>query len=391
VDVSVLSSKGVLDWGEAGVVLLDPPHAAQLIATRHTRDKATMEERAGRIYSGAAGKYRDQFTLRKMNRRQRSSVGAGVGVLAALVLLAVGAGWLFGPGPAHPQPVVVRIAAGTGRRAIARQLTSAGVLRTAWGFELWSVIHRRQPLQAGTYRFPAGITPVGAFKQLAAGEIYAVTVAIPEGFNRFDIAHLLASRGLATAPAFLQATADPGPIRDLDPAAVSLEGYLFPATYPISPGTPAGAIAALMLARFRQEVQTLHPQMQNLHAWVTLASMIEKETAAPAERALIAGVFDNRLARGMPLQSDPTVTYAALSGAPLYNTYQHTGLPPGPIANPGAAALLAAAHPDHTPDLYFVSNGHGGHRFARTLSEQDHNIHLYRLGLRPQAAAATAK
>ncbi|HVA63769.1 MAG TPA: endolytic transglycosylase MltG [Terriglobales bacterium] len=320
-----------------------------------------------------------------MNRRRRSWWGAAVAVLAALVLLAAGAGWLFGPGPAHPQPVVVRIASGTGRRAIARQLTSAGVLRTAWGFELWSLIHRQRPLQAGTYRFSARITPMGAFRRMAEGEIYAVTVAIPEGFNRFDISRLLAARGLVEAPAFLQATADPGPIRDLDPAAVSLEGYLFPATYRISPGTPAGAIVAMMLARFRQEVQALHLPAQNLHAWVTLASMIEKETPAAAERPLIAGIFDNRLARGMPLQSDPTAAYATLSGAPLYNTYLHPGLPPGPIANPGAAALQAAAHPDSTADLYFVSNGHGGHRFARTLAEHDHNVHLYRLGLRPQA------
>lgn len=311
-------------------------------------------------------------------------------VLAALVLLAAGAGWLFGPGPAHPQPVVVRVASGTGRRGIARQLTSAGVLRTAWGFELWSLIHRQRRLQAGTYRFSARITPMGAFRRMAEGEIYAVTVTIPEGFNRFDISRLLASRGLVEAPAFLQATADPGPIRDLDPAAVSLEGYLFPATYRISPGTPATAITAMMLARFRQEVKTLHPPSPNVHAWVTLASMIEKESPAPAERPLIAGVFANRLARGMPLQSDPTVAYAALSGAPSYNTYHHPGLPPGPIANPGAAALEASAHPATTPDLYFVSDGHGALLFATTLAEHDQNVKLYRRALRQQAAAATA-
>lgn len=313
---------------------------------------------------------------------KRRAQAWSVAAVALLVLLAAGAVWMFGPGPAGRQPRVVRIAPGSGRRAIARQLAQAGVLRTALGFDLWSLTHRTQKLQAGTYQFDGGTTALAAFEKLARGDIFAVTVTIPEGFNRFDIAQLLAARGLADAPAFLRATADPAPIRDLDPAAVSLEGYLFPATYRISPGTPVQAIVAQMLARFRTELQRLHPPPDRLHTWVTIASLVEKETPVPAERPLIAGVFANRLARGMPLQSDPTVSYAGLTHEALYNTYKNSGLPPGPIANPGAAALEAAAHPASTADLYFVSNGHGAHRFARTLAQQDENVRLYRLALR---------
>lgn len=333
--------------------------------------------------------------LRRLAGEARSARGLSkllpLVLVVMLGLAAAGAVWMFGPGPAPPEPLVVRIAAGSGRRAIARQLAQAGVLRTALGFELWSLTHRGQTLQAGTYRFPRPITPVDAFNQIARGEIYAVTVTIPEGFNRFDIAHLLATRGLTSADDFLQATSSPAPIRDLDPAAVSLEGYLFPATYRITPGTPPAQIVAQMLARFRAEVKTLDPPPNRLHAWVTLASIIEKETPVPAERALIAGVFTNRLRRGMPLQSDPTTTYATLTHEAGYNTYQFSGLPPGPIANPGAAALAAAAHPATTRDLYFVSNGHGAHRFARTLAEQDANVRLYRLATREQTTGGKNK
>ena len=317
-------------------------------------------------------------------------------LLLAVLLAAAGLWWLWGPGPPLAAAARVTVAAGASRRAIARQMAGAGVVRSAVGFELWSVVHPRQTLKPGTYEFAGGQSVPRVFRTLVRAQTLALVVTVPEGFNRFDIAGELASRGIAPAAAFLAATADPSSIRDLDPAAVSLEGYLFPATYRLLPGMPAAAIAALMTGRFRQQLRLEPDHPADLHRWVTIASLVEKETAVAAERPLIAGVFANRLARHQPLQCDPTVIYAALlahryTGAlhradlaynSPYNTYLHPGLPPGPIANPGQLALEAAAHPAATDDLYFVSDGHGSHRFARTLAQQQHNVALYLHALR---------
>lgn len=316
-----------------------------------------------------------------------------IAALAVLVVAAAAAAlwWMWSPGPRLAQPVLVALAPGSSRATIAHQLAASGVVRSTAGFELWTLLHRRRTLKAGTYQFHGGEPVSEVFAALASGRVYTLAVTVPEGYNRFDIARELGRQGLAAPAAFLTATADPGPIRDLDPEAVSLEGYLYPATYRIAPGTPVEAIVAMMTVRFRQQLRRDGTPPAGVHAWVTLASLVEKETAAPAERALVAGVFTNRLARGLPLQCDPTVIYAALLAgdytgtlgradlerASPYNTYRQPGLPPGPIANPGQAALTAAAHPAVTPYLYFVSDGHGAHRFARTLAQQERNVQLY--------------
>ncbi|MGH9483205.1 MAG: endolytic transglycosylase MltG, partial [Terriglobales bacterium] len=320
-------------------------------------------------------------------------------LLVAVALLAGGLGgvrWLWTPGPPLPQPALVTVAAGNGRWSLARHLADAGVVRHALGFDLWSLLHRHRTFKPGVYQFPGGEAVATVATAIWRGQIYTVAFTVPEGYNRFEIARELERRGLARAADFLAATADPTSIRDLDPASVSLEGYLFPATYRVPYGAPVAHIVALMTARFRQETRRNPPPGGDLHNWVTLASLVEKETGAPEERALIAGVFMNRLEQGMPLQCDPTVIYAAVLAGRFtgdihrddlkfdspYNTYLHSGLPPGPIANPGRAALLAAAHPDATRYIYFVSDGHGAHRFARTLAEQEKNVHLYLLSLR---------
>ncbi|MGH9475709.1 MAG: endolytic transglycosylase MltG [Terriglobales bacterium] len=315
-------------------------------------------------------------------------------VVVGLAVLGIGLGRLWSAGPRLPQPRLLEIAAGSSRGQIAQQLRQAGAIGSAWEFDLWTRLHVGSTLKAGVYQFPGGQSVPDVFHTLSRGLVYTIPVTIPEGYNRFDIARELEQKGLAAAAAFLAATASPAPIRDLDPEAVSLEGYLFPATYHISPHTPVERIVAMMTNRFRQEVR--HDQPANVHRWVTLASLIQKETAVPAELALIAGVFDNRLQRGVPLQCDPTVIYAALLAnaytgslhaadlkrASPYNTYVRAGLPPGPIANPGRASLEAAQHPDQTDYLYFVSNGAGAHRFAVTLSEQQKNVELYLTALR---------
>lgn len=339
----------------------------------------------------------NQFTLKHgLAKRRRRALATAILLLA----LAGGLWWGLGPGPRLGQPELVEVTAGAGRWGIARQLAAANVVHSAVGFAAWSLLHRGRTLKAGTYQFPGGQSVATVFAVLAGGKFYALALVVPEGYNRFDIARELGQRGLADPAAFLQATADPSSVRDLDPSAVSLEGYLFPATYGISPHATAAHIAGMMTARFRLELRTaLRGQLPpggDLHRWVTMASLLEKESSLPAERRLIAGVFANRLARGLPLQCDPTVVYAALLAhrydgtlhradlnfASPYNTYRQPGLPPGPIANPGRAALLAAAQPTATDYLYFVSNGHGAHRFARTLAEQERNVALYVKGLR---------
>lgn len=323
-----------------------------------------------------------------------------------LVLLA-GAGWLalsLGlPFGRYPQARLVTIPPHSSRWQIARQLAGEGVIRSRLAFNFWVVTHAGQTLKAGTYRFAEPASAIRVFRRLAQGDVFFYSFTVPEGFNRYDIAHALQHDKIVSAAAFLSASQDPGLVRDLDPAAVSLEGYLFPDTYRIPPGSSATQIAALMVARFRQELHrerwpavkphdnSTPPEPISLHEWVTIASLVERESAITTERPVIAGIFYNRLRQNLPLQCDPTVIYAALEAndwhgtihrADLqrntpYNTYVHTGPPPGPIANPGRSALQAAAHPVTTAYLYFVANGEGGHRFATTLTQQNHNVQLY--------------
>lgn len=323
------------------------------------------------------------------------------------LLLLAGAGWLalsLGlPYGRFPQPRLVTIPSHSSRWQIARQLERQGVIRSQLAFDLWVASHAGQTLKAGSYRFAEPASAIQIFRRLARGDVFYFSFTVPEGFNRYEIAHALQRDKIAPASAFLAATQDPRLVRDLDPDAVSLEGYLFPDTYRIAPGTSAAQIAALMVARFRQELHqeqwpalkphdnSTPPEPISLHEWVTIASLVEKESAVAAERPVIAGIFYNRLRQKLPLQCDPTVIYAALLAndwhgaihrADLqrntpYNTYLHAGLPPGPIANPGRSALQAAAHPAATVYLYFVSNGEGSHRFASTLTQQNHNVQLY--------------
>lgn len=324
---------------------------------------------------------------------------ARVTVLSVVVVaVAVGIGvWrAWAPGPRLASPRIVEIAPGSSRAQIGQQLRQADVIGNTAGFALWAVLHFRSTLKPGPYRFAGGESIPQVFHTVSRGLFYTLPLTVPEGYNRFDIAQELQAKGMASAAAFLAATAKPTLVHDLDPQAVSLEGYLFPATYRIPYHASVQAIVEMMVNRFRQEVRHDHPQ--NVHRWVTLASLIQKETAVPDERPLIAGVFDNRLARGLPLQCDPTVIYAArlddaysgslhardLKRQSPYNTYLHPGLPPGPIANPGRASLEAAQHPDETDYLYFVSDGDGAHRFAVTLAQQKKNVRLYLETLRRQ-------
>jgi UPF0755 protein len=226
------------------------------------------------------------------------------------------------------------------------------------------------------------------------GDVYARTVVVPEGYNMYDIAGAVEQAGLGTAADFLTAAkGDLFLIAELDPRATSLEGYLFPDTYQFTRVDSAHEMVAAMVHHFRQEAQKIGlAENPNLHQVVTMASIVEKETADPQERPLVAGVYYNRLAKNMLLGADPSVVYAALLADRYrgtiyqsdlqfdspYNTYKYPGLPPGPIANPGVASLRAALHPLPSQYLYFVSDNNGHHRFSQSLQEHTRNVATYR-------------
>jgi UPF0755 protein len=290
---------------------------------------------------------------------------------------------------------------GYSTRRIATELQSAGVIRDANAFVVWHYLHRTHSLKAGEYLFEKSATSLDVHRRLVHGDVYFHTVVIPEGYNIFDVAHAVQNAGLGSSDEFLRvATSDTALIADLAPDAKSLEGYLFPNTYEFSRMQTMQEMAAAMVKQFRQVAreiglitdQNVSAQKNDTQQAVILASIIEKETAAPEERPLVASVYYNRMARHVALQADPSVIYAellqgsytgALHHADMqfnspYNTYTHAGLPPGPIGNPGKTSLEAAMHPADTDYFYFVSNGNGHHRFARNLEEHNKNVAAYR-------------
>ena len=324
--------------------------------------------------------------------------------IALVLVVAVAAAWvaasLYLPYQAFPAGgVYVDIPRGSSQRSIARILADQGVVRSRWIFEALCRRHPGHALEAGEYFFDHAVTPFQVYDALANGRVYVRELLIPEGYSMFDIADLVAREGFTTRDDFLAAASDPTAVRDLAPHAVSLEGFLFPATYEF-PRHPTGQeMTAAMVKRFREEWAILPAQGENgrdpslsVAQTVTLASLVERETPKRDERPLVAGVFSNRLRQGIPLQCDPTVVYAlelagkysgTLDAANLrvespFNTYRHAGLPPGPIANPGDASLRAARAPEETPYFYFVADTEGGHFFSKTLAEHNRNVTLYR-------------
>jgi UPF0755 protein len=290
--------------------------------------------------------------------------------------------------------VFLQFPKGSGTRAIAQKLADAGVVRYAWQFWLARSIHPRTKLQAGEYRFDHAASVDDVFSRLGRGDVFYFSFTVPEGSNMFDIARLLQSEGIMSGQDFLRAAEDPAPIHDIAPSAQTQEGFLFPSTYRVTHFTTPAALCQMMTAQFRKEWKQLMPdQAADPLKTLTLASMIEKETGVPKERPVVASVFENRLRIGMTLDCDPTVIYAALlqeryrgvihrsdlDNKHPYNTYQHAGLPPGPIANPGASSLAAALHPAETGYLYFVANpGADGHVFSSSLAAHEKAVQSYR-------------
>ncbi|MEZ5401487.1 MAG: endolytic transglycosylase MltG [Bryobacteraceae bacterium] len=318
--------------------------------------------------------------------------------IAAVLLGAAGAytAWtLTRPFAGFTEPVLVDIPQGTSTRSMAAMLAEKGVLRDPATFLVLRAIRPAARLQAGEYRFAAPASPLEVFSRLARGDIHYYELTVPEGANRFDVAEIAAGLGFFTAEQFRAASADPSLIRDIAPHAESLEGYLFPSTYRLTRGTTAPQLCRRMTGEFRRAWKRVGASAP-VHETVTLASLIEKETGVPDERPVVSSVYRNRLARGIKLECDPTTIYAAilqnryrgkiyrsdLDSTHPYNTYQNTGLPPGPIANAGEASLRAAANPAETDYIFFVArpDGSGGHNFSSSLAEHNRAVTEYRRG-----------
>jgi UPF0755 protein len=299
--------------------------------------------------------------------------------------------------PVTPPPgTSVLLRSGYSTRHIAAELKRASVIRSEFAFRLWYDLHRKHSLKAGEYLFDRPASLIEVHARIARGDIYFHVVTLPEGYTIFDVAKAMEDAGLGPAQDFLQiAQTHTQLIADLAPEAKSLEGYLFPNTYEFTRTQSPDEMIAAMVRQFRQVAQQIGLD-SDVHRAVTMASIVEKETAVAEERPVVAGVYYNRLARRIALDADPAVIYAhllagtytgSLHHADLavnspYNTYRFPGLPPGPIGNPSRSSLEAALHPAQTQFLYFVSDGNGHHRFARSLEEHNRNVVAYRRALR---------
>jgi UPF0755 protein len=309
-------------------------------------------------------------------------------------------------------------------------LKAAGVIKSEEAFVLWHYVHHKRSLKAGEYLFDKPANVIDIQRRLRRGDVYFHTVVVPEGFTMFDIARAIEAAGLGPAADFVkEAQTDTALVADIAPDAKSLEGYLFPETYEFTRMMTMHDMAEAMVKQFKnvaRQIGVIPPQPAtsaaasidpaaptspakqdfaphlddfgdrggwiDLSSVVTMASIVEKETAVPEERPLVASVYYNRLNKKIALDADPSIIYAellagsyqgALHHADMsfdspYNTYRNVGLPPGPIGNPGRSSLEAAMHPAHSDYYYFVADAQRHHRFARTLEEHNKNVAAYR-------------
>ena len=250
-------------------------------------------------------------------------------------------------------------------------------------------------VKKGTYLLPEQTSTWHLLELLDEGQVRLSRLTVPEGLDKWEIATLLGATSWGDEATFTALLNDPQPIADLDPEAQDLEGYLFPETYYFEETATPSDIVTALIQEFRNQTETFRQTIAqrggNLREWLTLASLVEEESAVAEERATIAGVFSKRLERGMLLQCDPTIVYSLKLNARYrgkiyrsdigfehpYNTYTTPGLPPGPICNPGRAAMAAALNPADTPYLYFVARNNGTHHFSKTLREHNRAVAKY--------------
>jgi UPF0755 protein len=329
--------------------------------------------------------------MRRSARRALRWGLAALAILAATLLLQ-----LTSKAPADGWTVrTVVIPKGSHSGTAVRLLADGGVLRHPLAFRLLLLATRTgRKLHFGEYTFDRPVTPIDVWRKLVDGDVTKYTVTIPPGANVYDVAKLLAAKGLVPEEAFLEAVRDPALLGELGIEAPSAEGYLFPETYQLVKEQTAAEIVGIFHRQFRKHftdemAAKARAQGFTVTQLLTMASIIEKETAAPSEKPLVAAIIRRRMALGMPLQMDPTVIYGhrlfgkditkkALQTASPYNTYTTPGLPPGPIANPGMEAIEAALAPAKADYLYFVARADGTHAFSRTLEEHNRAVARYR-------------
>jgi UPF0755 protein len=313
-------------------------------------------------------------------------------IIACISILALTHAYVFITTPTTPvRPVMMEIKPGTSAWEISRELTRQGIVSDPYMFLATAqAMQKARHLQAGTYVFEGKHFPLDIVHILFKGRTLRYRVTIPEGSNIFDVGEIIAATGLLTKQDFVQKAQDSETTAFFDIDTPSMEGHLYPDTYFLSPHMTALEIMAKMLYRFDQVyTSTMQQQADALglstSQVLTLASIIEKEAVFNKEKPVIASVFHNRLRRKMPLQSDPTAIYGIdnfhrritprdLRKDSPYNTYKHTGLPPGPICNPDKYSINAALWPAKTDYLFFVSQGNGSHYFSRTLKEHNRAI-----------------
>jgi UPF0755 protein len=292
----------------------------------------------------------------------------------------------------------ILIPRGTSSVEVARRLEAEGiVMHRALFLAYLKTFKRSSHLQAGEYQFQGALTVPQIADKIIRGLVYYHEVTIPEGLSLFEICDSLEQKGFANRDEFWSAVRRGDLVAGLTPPPKNLEGFLFPDTYRLTRGETTDEIVQAMIERFKQVYESrlkidMQHQSMSLKEVITLASLIEKETGGGDERALVSAVFHNRLKKGIPLQCDPTVIYAAklqgsfkgelyrsdLARDSAYNTYKYAGLPPGPIANPGLQSIEAALKPANVDYLYFVSDNNGRHVFSKTLDEHNRAVSAYR-------------
>ena len=295
--------------------------------------------------------------------------------------------------------VFVELPAGTSVSGMAQRLADAGVVSDPMTFRIAARLSGAdRQLQAGEYRFSEPMSAFQVVTKIAEGDVFTRPITFPEGLTIKEMAVVFEKGGLGSASAFEKAATNTTLAAGFDPGARSLEGYLFPSTYAIGRQGGAEATVRAMVEAFDR---AFDPELRaeaaargmSVREVVTLASLIEKETAQAAERPIVSGVYHNRLKRRIPLQCDPTVVYALMRAGTWtgnirkqdlqikspFNTYVYPGLPPGPIASPGRASIDAAIHPADVPYLYFVSRNDGTHVFAETLAEHNRNVEQWQV------------
>lgn len=319
--------------------------------------------------------------------------------LLTLLLIAILGGYAYQQllTPVAPlRQIDYQLKAGTNLSQVATDLNKIGVLRNPLSLKLFARINQQSgQIQTGSYRFSEPATPEEILQRLVAGDVVKVSLTIPEGFTQAQIFARIDEMGFGDANKLRQLASDPDFLESLQLETTSLEGYLFPETYLFTPGISEQQLLKMMVKQLQSQLdkdllEKTKKLKLDLHQLVTLASIIEKETGQVAEMPLISSVFHNRLKRGIQLQTDPTVIYGIknfdgnltrkhLKTPTPYNTYVIRGLPPGPIASPGLAALHAAAEPAESKYFYFVARGDGSHQFSATLREHNQAVRKYQL------------